>query len=210
MEKAAVFKEIYDNYIADVAALDLNRVGHRLGIEIDGDAAVIPFYGRLFYVSPRGVLDARGQQPSHAVSVILCKYLLLCPAAVPETGDDWVKYQDFKDALPFAGGFRNTAEKPISTAYSGRLEDLKHQCAASGGQPGGVDIACDLAVRFKALPQVDLLMLFNDRDDEFPADCSLLFQRRAAAYLDMECLAMLGMVLAVWLKDGPGHLDGNI
>jgi hypothetical protein len=36
------------------------------------------------------------------------------------------------------------------------------------------------------------LLLFNDKDDEFPAQCSVLFERRAQKFLDMECLAMVG------------------
>ncbi|MBG0779148.1 MAG: DUF3786 domain-containing protein, partial [Desulfotignum balticum] len=42
-------------------------------------------------------------------------------------------------------------------------------------------------------------------DEDFPADCSLLFEKQAAQYLDMECLAMIGMVLAQLLagKDNP-------
>lgn len=31
----------------------------------------------------------------------------------------------------------------------------------------------------------------------------LLFEDRAAAYLDMECLAMLGMLLVSWLNGQP-------
>jgi len=42
-------------------------------------------------------------------------------------------------------------------------------------------------------------MFYNDQDEEFPANCSLLFEKRARHYLDMECLAMIGMVLAEWL-----------
>jgi hypothetical protein len=54
------------------------------------------------------------------------------------------------------------------------------------------------------LPRVPLLLLFNDADDEFPAACSVLFERRAAGYLDMECLAMLGMQLARRLASACG------
>jgi len=45
-------------------------------------------------------------------------------------------------------------------------------------------------------------MLFNDQDEDFPARCSLLFEKRAERYLDMECLAMMGWVLAAWLRSG--------
>ncbi len=35
----------------------------------------------------------------------------------------------------------------------------------------------------------------SQRDEEFPAQCLLLFERRAAQYLDMECLAILAWLL---------------
>jgi hypothetical protein len=44
------------------------------------------------------------------------------------------------------------------------------------------------------------LILFNDADEEFPAQCMVLFERRAENYLDMECLAMVGMLLFEQLK----------
>ena len=210
MKQAPVFDEIYMNYIADVSAIDLNFVSSRLGIEVDEDTAVIPFFGIPHRVSGKGVMNSEGQRPIHAVSVILCKYLLLCPKEEPSISTEWIKYHSYKDAAPFAGGFRNTAEMPISNTFSDRLDDLKHACGKLGGIPSDAPFNCDLAIRFQALPRLDLLMLFNDKDDEFPADCSILFEKYADSYLDMECLAMLGMVLAVWLKNGPDYSAGNI
>ena len=52
---------------------------------------------------------------------------------------------------------------------------------------------------FEALPKVPILMLFNDGDDEFSARCLVLFERRAEKYLDMECLATVGWLLADYL-----------
>ncbi|WP_319405153.1 DUF3786 domain-containing protein [uncultured Desulfosarcina sp.] len=210
MRQAPVFDEIYEKYLADVSAINLSLAGNRLGIDINGETAVIPFYGIPHRVSGKGVMDAEGRRPVHAVSVILCKYLLLFPQQEPPIASEWIKYHCFKDAAPFAGGFRNTAEQSISKTFSGKLDDLKNACMALGGQPGAAPISCDLAINFPALPKVNLLMLFNDQDDEFPADCSILFENHSDAYLDMECLAMLGMMLAVWLKNGPDHRDGNI
>jgi hypothetical protein len=210
MKQAPVFDEIYENYLADVSAIDLNLAGNRLGINVDGDQAIIPFYGITHRVSGTGVMDEKGKRPIHAVSVILCKYLLLCPDQEPPVSGEWVKYHSFPDAAPYAEGFRNTAEQPIGRAFSGKLDDLKNACMVLGGQPGEAPYSCDLAIRFPVLPKVNLLILFNDQDDEFPADCSILFEKHADAYLDMECLAMLGMVLAVWLKNGPDYSYGNI
>jgi len=36
------------------------------------------------------------------------------------------------------------------------------------------------------------IMLFNDKDDEFLAKCTVLFESRVEKYLDAECRAMIG------------------
>ncbi|MGW8195381.1 MAG: DUF3786 domain-containing protein, partial [Desulforhopalus sp.] len=136
MKQAPVFDTIYKQYLADVSAVDLNTIGNRLGINIDGNEAVIPFYGIPHRVSSTAVMDEQGNQPTHAVSVILCQYLLLCPKQEPVTTSEWVKYHSFHDAAPYAEGFRNTAEKPISKAFTGKLDDLEQACTVLGGQPG--------------------------------------------------------------------------
>ena len=45
-----------------------------------------------------------------------------------------------------------------------------------------------------------VLLLFNDTDEEFAAQSTVLFERRAEKYLDAECLAMVGMLLYEYLK----------
>jgi hypothetical protein len=159
----------------------------------------VPFFGIPHRISADGIADSRGDRPSHTVCVILCKYLLMCPQTEP-TGSDWVTYREFKDAAPFVAGFANNAEKPIGRTFSGRLSDLEQAGLGLDGKLVDVGVASDLVMRFEALPKVPVLMLFNDRDEEFPAQCTLLFERRAEKYLDMECLAMIGWVLSEWLQ----------
>ena len=196
MKQAEVFEDIYRNYLAQVADLDLNRIKDRLGIEVKNQTAIISFFGKIYRISPEGIVDEQGERPSHSVSVILCQYLLLCPEKDPvET--EWVTYKDFKDAGPFAAGFSINAEKLISRTSS-RADCLNWRTWREDltGRPARVEVSCDLALQFQALPKIPLLLLFNDRDEDFPADCSLLFQKMAEDYLDMECLAIAGMALA--------------
>ena len=89
-------------------------------------------------------------------------------------------------------------------AFTGRPGALHQAAAGLGGQAPTDSFPHDLALAIPALPKVPLLLLFTDADDEFPAACSVLFERRAAAYLDMECLAMLGMQLARRLASASG------
>lgn len=199
MQEAKIFEEIYRDYLGKVLNLDRLQVRDRLGVEIHDTDIIIPFYDVTYRIRAEGITDDQGRRPSHSVSVILCKYLLLCPENEP-TEADWVTYKDFKDATPFVGGFLNNAERPISRHFAGRLEDLRKACAELTGRPFQAGISADLVMRFDALPKVPVLLIFNDRDEDFPAHCSLLFERRAEKYLDMECLAITGWALSEWLK----------
>ncbi len=195
---APVFEKIYRDYVAQVAALDLTGRAEKLGIQVDGNTARIPFFHELYTIAPDGITDRQKKRPPHAVSVILCKYLLLCPENAGNDRD-LVTYKDFRDAAPYVEGFKNTAEKPVTRHFSGKIDALEKCCRKLGGSPHDLGISSELSDRFLPLPEVPVYLLFNDKDDEFPADCSLLFERRAANYQDMECLAMIGMVLAEWL-----------
>jgi hypothetical protein len=77
-----------------------------------------------------------------------------------------------------------------------------------GGYPPDIHLSHDLSMTFDALPKIPLLLTFNDREDEFPAQCSVLFQKQTENYLDMECTAGLGNMLAAMLMtvdEEPGH-----
>jgi len=192
--KSPIFEETYKNYLAQVAGIDLSSRAATLGIRLENEKALILLFGKPYRVSPLGVFDPSGQEPDHAVKVALCKYLLLCPETEP-IGEEWVSYKDFKAAAPFVGGFINNTEKALVRHFSGSFDRLREAGQSLGGYPADLEVSYQLALRFEALPKIPILLLFNDEDEEFPAQGSLLFQKKAEGYLDMECLAILGWAL---------------
>lgn len=193
--RAPVFEKIYQDYLTRAAGLDLTKKQDLLGIRVDGKAVTIPFFNELHTIFPQKIVDQNGRRPPHSVCVILCQYLLLSPDA-PGADRQLVTYRDFKDAVPYVQGFDNTAQKPVARTFACRLGALGKSCRHLGGTACDLGISCDLSYVFEALPRVRIYLVFNDADDDFPADCKLLFEKQAAQYLDMECLAMIGMVLA--------------
>ena len=198
-EKSLVFEETYNNYLAQVAELDFNKIADQLGAEVVGDELIIPFFGNPHRISAEGITDPTGSRPTFSVCVVLFKYMLLCPDKTP-IENDWVSYKDFKDSAPFSGAFVSTTEVPLAKYFSGRLNDLESACRGIHGQPPATTFSYDLCMQFNALPKIPVLLLFNDADNEFAAQCMVLFERRAEKYLDMECLAMVGMLLFEHLK----------
>jgi len=197
--KSPVFEETLKNYLGQVGQIELKSLEDKLGVEVEKDEVIVPFFGKPYRVSEGGVIDPSGKQPPLELSVVLCKYLLLCPTTNPIT-DQWVSYRDFKDSGPLTSFFLNAVEQPVAHHFSGRLDDLKASCDMLGGYQPFIKLSYELSVQFNPLPKVPLLLLYNDADDEFPAHCSILFERRAEKYLDAECLAILGMLLSVYLR----------
>ena len=199
-EKAPVFDKIMKDYLHQVALIEnKGGISASLGITVTDDGYKIPFFNRTYTITPDRIIDADGKPAGHAIAVILCKYLLLCPN-LPSKDFSLVTYKDFKDAMPYVGGFRNTAENPIAGYFENCVSKLEKRCLDLGGHPFITEVSCQLAFTFQALPKVPLILLFNDADEDFPAQATLLFQKNASSYLDMECLAMIGAALAYRLQ----------
>ena len=192
--KSSVFEKTYEYYLTQVAEIDLQRTAEILGIEVEGDEASIPLFYKPYRVSKKGIVSPGGKRPSFDICVILCKYLLLCPHERPKE-KEWVAYRDLKDSGPLISYFSNDVEQAITTRFSENLKELVKASKALGGRNPSMELSYELSMEFHPLPRVPLLMLFNDKDEEFPARCSVLFEKRAEKYLDAECLAMTGRLL---------------
>ena len=201
-DRAPVFGNIRSDYLARVARLD--RIEERcsaLGVTRGPGCYRIPFFSQEYTITADAIHDDRGNPPHHAVCVVLCQYLLLYRDTVLADAS-LVTYKDFRDAAPYVGGFKSTVEAPIARHFTGKVRRLERNCRKLGGRPFDTDVACQLAFQLTALPRVPVFLLFHDADEDFPAQGTLLFQKDAASYLDMECIAMVGSTLTSWLQGG--------
>ena len=191
-----IFHDTYQMYLKQLRELDLASVSKRMGVQLQDGAVPVHLFGGEHHVSGRGIAFPEEKEGlMHAEIVVLCKYVILYPEEDPE-GDVWVTFKDFKNAAPFVGGFSTNAEQPISKTFSGRLDQLSEACSKIGGREPITELSYDLIRTFPALPQVPLMLLFNDADEEFPAEAAILFEQRAHKFLDTECLAILGWLLS--------------
>jgi Domain of unknown function (DUF3786) len=201
VDSSDIFEKHYQEYCAQIAKIDFGSIRDRLGLVTDGDNMLIPFFNRSYLVSNNGIMDTSGNRPDYMVSVILAKYILLCPDQ-SHYDTEWVSFKDFKRVSHFTNVnyFSSDTERAIENHFSGQLNDLKNACEKLEGFHHEMKISYDLSMQFNALPRVSLLLLFNDSDEEFPAKCTVLFQKHAEYYLDPESLAMTSAFLARNLK----------
>ncbi len=143
MEKEHIYEQTYTDYLSRIAELDLPFLADKLGIQLDGQHVIIPFFDKPYRISAKGISDPLNRQPHLSVSVILCKYLLMCPMIEPLAGN-WMSYKDFKDAAPLIRAFYNTVTHPIAEAFSGRLAELEAAGRKIGGYPPTDQYSYDL------------------------------------------------------------------
>jgi len=191
----SVYNETYFYYLEQLKTMRFDGKEDVLGITLDGDAVVVPYFGKPIRLTADGLKDAAGRRPDFSDCVVVCRYLIMCPLFA-STQKQWVAYRDFPDAGPLTVFWADTVEGPLARTFSGRVSALEIACDGVGGSVPDMDIACDLCRCFIPLPRMPMLLVFNDADEEFPASASLLFEKRASTYLDAESQAILGHVLS--------------
>ncbi len=197
-----IFEQNYNNYMEKLRLSDVSSKLPVLGVETDTNAQTIqvPFFNAIYQVSKSGVRDNRGERPDYSICVILLKYLLTYQKQAT-VGKEWIPFRDFKDAVSGQNtGLSDYAIKKISEFFSGRLHHLTKAVKHLGSMPPDNNYPYDLCAVIPALPQIPLLFLFNDADEQFPARASILYERRAEYYLDAECRVMVDWCLLEHLK----------
>ena len=194
-----IFDQNYQYYLEQLREVPFDAIAPKIGAEIDENNLIIECYGPKYQVSNESILDPNGTKAAYDLCVILSKYILLCPETAPQD-HDWVAFRNLKDSGPLIGYFTNTVEAALGTSFTGRLDELKSASDSLGGYASKIDAQYDLTIQFDALPRIPVLLLFNDGDEEFPSACSILFESRVEAYLDAECIAMLGGQLVRHLR----------
>lgn len=198
------FDLTYKDQLQELAGINLAERVRALKLEMRSDSIVIPFFGRQHLISKQGVIDFDGKAPTPAVATVLLNYTLR-NTGIPPADPEKISFRDFKGAGPLVVSFANNTNHLIASTFAGRLEALEAACRSLDGEPVVDVVSADLFMKFQALPGVPQYLSFNDRDDDFPAQSHLLFQRSAENYLNLKSLFVLGTYLAGSLIKFPGR-----
>jgi len=174
--------------------VDYARLADPLGAEFTSGALLVSSFGRGYRVSGAGILDPQGQAPAPKHAIVLAYYVLEGGAGA--LSGKWVAFRDFKEAAFFMPTFQEQVEQRIAREFQGRLDLLQSCSERLGGRNYPELGAGDLCHLIPALPRVPLLLVFHDGDEEFPASATVLYDLHSTFYLNVECLGVLGAVLA--------------
>jgi hypothetical protein len=195
MQTSPVFEETYKQYLAEIGSIDYLAKAELLGADRYENYLVVSLYAGKYKVSAKEITNLSGAYVTPAIRVILSKYILTCESFTSDISDPYMTFRDFKDASPLISYFTTNTNKTLEETFSGNINGLRRCCEAMGGVEQQTE-SFDCSFLFKALPRVPVLLNFNDKDELFPAACTVLYRASAQQFLDMECLAMTGTLLA--------------
>lgn len=210
-----IFQEHYAQYLDRLARLDLARIAPAAGGEINGSredgSLVLAFFNTRYVLSGRGIHGPGDKPPEYDACTILSRYLIMAGERVgvggpgPESSGpyrqgEWTSFRDLKDAGPLTVYFSDNVETALARILSGNTDTALARLAGLGAFVPELDARYDLKLAFPGLPNIPMLVLFNDVEDGFPPSCSVLFRPDVENHLDAECIAMMGVRLAVLIR----------
>ena len=182
---------IYEDLIERLVTADIVASAEHLGLAVsDLGEAEIPFLGTTYIVSNKGVRRLDGKGFNDATGSVLIHYILKGSSCRP--AGQFVTLAELAGPLFKHGSYSSSAlERPIIKRFQGRIPELLAAAASYGGRQGGEAGLCAVSLIFDLLPHIPLQLIFYDRDDEFPARASLLYDLNATQLIDFEVLAVL-------------------
>ncbi len=205
------YELVYEELLRELADVDLSKVSADLGVVDQGDQLEMNFLGQSYRISNQGIWEVNEKAPNVAIRIVLCHYVL--QAGQGELTGEWMSYRDFKDSAFFISNFQVNVEERIAQYFAGRARNLEKAAQKLHGGRFENFQTGDVCYYFQALPKVPMLLVFYDKDAEFPASCKVLFDKSAPTWLDMECLAVLGWILAdslIKINRGRPQMDAEI
>ncbi len=192
-ERPDVYEAVYVGLVERLAGADIARAADDLGLALRGGEALVRLLGRGYLVGKEGVRADDGGKAAFTHRIVLAYYLL--HGGRGEPAGRFVPYRELPGGADFARNLAQTVEGRLAGFFAGRLKDLAHAARALGGAQAAGEARADAAYEFTALPKLPLMITFYDADEDFPAEAKLFYDLLAPNFLDLECLAVLGLVL---------------
>ena len=98
---------------------------------------------------------------------------------------EWMPFRSLKNASPFGPAFQKTVTDVFAKTFSGHLPELEQACRTLGGKKLPHS---DAGYQIDAFACIPVQFLFWDRDEEFPAQANILFDRGATGFIHVESL----------------------
>ena len=176
------------------ASMEIKDLEPRIGgrtVNMEGRTVLLlPYFLEHIIITADGMEKEKGGELTRLEQTFL--YNHLAQGGILKPTGKWTGFQELPNTVSKIKSMRDHVEKPLVECFSGRIKELKE----ISKQNGAADVSdtfgsSGTALRFDPLPRLPVLLLFWDADEEFDAECRLLFDETVTEHLDIESILFL-------------------
>lgn len=173
----------------------------------DGDTVILelPYFSDAVLIKEGSISKRDGSELNRWEQVFIYNHIAQGGSTPP--GENWRGLEQFPSTISKIKSMREHVEIPLVKRFKGKPDELCKAARALGGMEiKDQNLSADVALLFRPLPRVPVLLLFWDEEEEetFDAQVKLLFDETITEHLDLESIIFLGERLAELLcaQDG--------
>lgn len=178
---------------ASVKISDLpDRIGGKLITKDDAVSLELPYFTDSIFISENGILKKDDSELTRWEQVFIYNHMAQGGSKLPS--GKWKGLVEFPNTVSKIKSMIEHVETPLIERFSGKPDEL----LAAAKPLGGLDMtdnikSADLAVFFRPLPRIPVMLVFWDEDkiDGFEAEVKLLFDATITEHLDIESIMFL-------------------
>lgn len=202
------YEQNYLGLLAGLAGRDLAENGPGLGFKVEKGGLTIDFLGRSYLITNQGVEPLDGRPVDVNNRSLLIHYALSEGRARP--------LESFLPLNRLTGPMAGRKEldkrlmvKPLLEFFGNDYDKFSRAAKKLGGEERGLDESGGRVWRFQVLPKIPVKVVFQEADEEFPADLEILFDHTALDFMGFECLAFLSASFSKALIDAARAEEGG-
>lgn len=180
-----------------------DRIGGRLIKKDDGVALELPYFSDSIIITKQGILKKDGSDLTRWEQVFIHNHMAQGGSKNPS--GKWKGLVEFPNTVSKIKSMVEHVEAPLIEKFTGKPDEL----LAAAEQLGGLDMtdvikSADLALLFRPLPRIPVMLMFWDEDeiDGFETEIKLLFDETITDHIDIESIMFLSERLGQLLCEG--------
>lgn len=178
------------------ASTDLMDLPQRIGgviVDYNGQRALkLPYFNSYVYITENGIFSELGEL-EHYEQVFL--YNHIAQGGKKDPTGKFVPFHELPNTVSKIKSLEKHIKRPLENTFKRKIQELKTRALNIGALDLSSDYpTADLALLFKPLPKVPVLLLFWDEEkgeEDMPAQVNVLFDETIIDHLDIESILFL-------------------
>ena len=166
--------EVYTELQKEFAKLDLKAICEKVGFEHTENKVGLKWFTQDFVVdiASAEIKTLDGHNVNLREKIMIMHHLCTVDMNTYHSGT-WASVVELKQASLLASSSKKRIIDPAAELFSGKLDMFKMACEKIGGVAYNKG---DASYIIQIMPEIKMLLIFNDKDDEFEASLSVLFE----------------------------------